>query len=649
VVCRISLVLGVLGLLLMVGGQPFYTDSPHATAYNQGRHLALDPVTGWLHLVYAFGETDASPIYYSYSTDHGINWSSIEEVGQGTGPCIVCEAGQVWVSYWHPNQRKIFTAARLTSGPSPTWTTFEVCGGYAYSAPSMAVCHLPYPNSTAGVYVVYDWFDNNSALYSICMNTVVLPQGRVDTTECVDAVPDPAQFFTPSVTVTAGGERGPEYVHVSWCMLPTPQGDAQLWYRMKFAPPHEWDAQYRISEFPVGQYEPAFSPSLEGFGDSVYLVWRSKEQGDPFGMVWRAQRHVEDPPPWYPYQFVDYDEPVAYSDCPQQSTRWAHAWQERDSQTDEDIWANLFMFPPTIPLWEDPLPSLYPNIVAELTVIPEEPLLLYAAWTNQVQSGPHPYEVRFECDTFYPPPQDGHRDFAYYDAQVGDSVKSRYCLARDGFKRWRDRSVDFGRDSLKYRLCYMNPNYDYKLMAVLFQVARDTWEQSFAFDGVPVAKVRLRPEVPETVLVYVPREAYAKDFRADLDITRLVGDYAVLAELKVLQCYPYKRKSGGSGEDAGLASVNGPAVRLLQLGPSPFGAATGVTYAVAEPSRVDINVYDALGRRIACLASGIADRGCHAVRWDGFDATGREARPGVYLLRVESDGICQSHKVVLTR
>jgi hypothetical protein len=649
VVSRTYLALGVIGLLVTAAGQGFYTETPFATAYNQGRHLVEDPTTGWLHIVYAYGETDVSPIYYSYSTDHGVSWSSTEEVGQGTGPCIVCEAGQVWVSYLRPNQRKIFTAARLISGPSPTWTTFEVCAGYAYSAPSMAVCHLPYPNSTAAVYVVYNWFDTNWAMYSICMNTVALPQGKIDTSECVHAVPDPAQFFAPSVTVTAGGERGPEYVHVSWCMLPTPQGDAQLWYRMKFAPPHEWDAPYRVSQPPPYEFEPAFYPSVEGFGDSVYIVWRSKEQGDPQGMVWRIQRHVEAPTPEWDYPQCVLDGLTEHANCPQQSTRWAHVWHERHTYATEDIWTNLFMCPPTSPLWEDPLQSLYPSIFAELTVVPEEPLLLYAAWTNQVQSGPHPYEVRFECDTFYPPPQDGFRSLAYYDVQVGDSVKSRYCLARDGFKRWRDHLVDFARDSLKYRLCYLNPNYDYKLMAVLFQVARDTWEQSFAFDGVPVAKVRLRPEVPETVLVYVPREAYAKDFRVDLDITKLVGDCAVLAELKVFQCYPYKRKSGGLGEDAGLASVNGPAVRLLQLGPSPFRATTSVSYVVTEPRHVDVNVYDALGRTIRCLASGVANRGCHSSCWDGLDATGRRARPGVYLLCVESDGLRQSRKVILAR
>ncbi len=72
---KVGLLLGVLGLLFAVAGQPFYTKSQTATGVNHSRHLALDPVTGWLHLVYAYGEPE-SDICYPYSTDQGDNWSA---------------------------------------------------------------------------------------------------------------------------------------------------------------------------------------------------------------------------------------------------------------------------------------------------------------------------------------------------------------------------------------------------------------------------------------------------------------------------------------------------------------------------------------------------------------------------------------------
>ncbi|MBM3313540.1 T9SS type A sorting domain-containing protein [candidate division WOR-3 bacterium] len=650
-VSKLSLVLGVLGLLFMAAGQGFFSETPLATAYNQGRHLALDPTTGWLHLVYAYGDADTSPIYYSHSPDHGTSWSQIEEVGRGTGPCIVCEDGRVWVSYWRQTERKVFAAIRVPGGESP-WVTFELCASDAWSAPAMAVCRfLPYPNAITGVYVVYNWFDVNTTFYVIVAKTVAFPTGVVGTKH-IHAVPGWfSQFFTPSVASTPGGELGPEYVHIAWCTQPTHESDPQLWFS-RVVPPHGQEPAYRVSGFNPDMLEPVFNPSVEGYGDSVYVVWRAKEQGDEYGMIWRAQRHLEFRE-WEPYLFVDLDDPSfdhRYTDCPQMSTRWAHVWHERKSVTAHDIWANMFMCGPTIPLQEDPLQSMYPSTVLEFPAwAPVQPFVaLYTVWTNEIEPG-GPFKVKFLCDTFYVPPQDGFKSLVYYDAQVADSVKSRYCMARDGFKRWRDYAVDFGRDSLKYRLYYLNPNYDYLVMAVLFHGGRSVWEQSFALDSVQVARVRFRPEVPETVLVYVPRETYARDFRADLDIRRLAGDYAVLSELRVFQCYPYRRRPGGTDHEAGLAGEDVSAVRLMQLGPSPFAASTVVSYVVTQPRRLEVSVYDVLGRQIRRLASGRFGPGNLTAGWDGLDEVGSRALPGVYLVRLQSDGRSHSGKVVLSR
>ncbi len=643
----ICFMFAVVGLLSAVAGQSFPTETQYATAYNQGRHLALDPVTGWLHLVFAYGETDDSPIHYSYSTDQGSTWSPVEVVGEGREPCIVCEGGQPWVSYWKWAPQKLFTAARLASG---IWQAFEVCKDNVFTPPSMAVCHKPPVASTGpAVCVAYGWFDPEWSYHIIRLHTVTLSSGPVEPPDAAWAAPADAHLWEPSVAVT-GGERGPgEYVHVSWCEQLPPQFDRQLWYRMRIAPGW-WDGQWEVSQARPDLYKPAFNPSIESFAESVYVVWRSKEQGDD-GMIWRAQRYVEDPPSvWFPIQPV-LDAATEYANCPQQSTPWAHAWHQRaDVTVDEDIWLNLFMLPPTFPLQVDEPQSLYPNIAAEVSTLPEEYLVLHTAWTSEAAPGsPTPYEVLFRRDVFTPPPHDGFRGFVYYDVQAGDSVRSRYCLARDGFRRWRGHSVDYGREGLKYRLWYLNPNYDYRVEAVLYQASQDTWEQSFSLDSVQVARVRFEPGVLETVLVYIPREKYVGDSRVDLDITRLVGDYAVLAELKLYQCYPYKRKSDDGSRDAVLADRCVQPVELVELGPAIIGAATRIDYAVSQPGYVDVGVYDALGRVVRRVATGFRGRGTYSATWNGLDANGRAVRPGAYLLRVESSGFSQTRKVVLTR
>jgi hypothetical protein len=258
----------------------------------------------------------------------------------------------------------------------------------------MAVCHfIPNPNNTPAVYVVYSWYDSTVACRVIRVNTVVLATGIVDT-ETVWASPSPEPLCTPSIASTPGGEQGPEYVHVAWLRTQNPESGPQLWYGVKYHPNGGWEDIARVSEPPPDDYEPAFNPSVEGYGDSVYVVWRAKEQGDQPGMIWRAQRPLDaspPPPPWDVWQ-VDFDERSfdhRYTDCPQMATRFAHVWHERTHDTNEDIYANLFMWPPIYQLWNDELRSVYPSICVELLM---QPLILYTVWTNEA---PPAYKVKF--------------------------------------------------------------------------------------------------------------------------------------------------------------------------------------------------------------------------------------------------------------
>jgi hypothetical protein len=44
----------------MVAGQSWIVETEFATANNQGRHLVEDPTTGYLHLVFDYGEDNHS-------------------------------------------------------------------------------------------------------------------------------------------------------------------------------------------------------------------------------------------------------------------------------------------------------------------------------------------------------------------------------------------------------------------------------------------------------------------------------------------------------------------------------------------------------------------------------------------------------------
>lgn len=84
----------------------------------------------------------------------------------------------------------------------------------------------------------------------------------------------------------------------------------------------------------------------------------------------------------------------------------------------------------------------------------------------------------------------------------------------------------------------------------------------------------------------------------------------------------------------------------LSNSPNPFDSSTELRFAMSEPAPYEIGVYDAAGKRVREF-HGIGRAGANAVRWDGLDAAGRKASPGVYYYRFASRGEALSRQVVL--
>ncbi|MBN2415441.1 serine hydrolase [bacterium] len=80
-----------------------------------------------------------------------------------------------------------------------------------------------------------------------------------------------------------------------------------------------------------------------------------------------------------------------------------------------------------------------------------------------------------------------------------------------------------------------------------------------------------------------------------------------------------------------------PDMSLLQVSlgrnyPNPFNPATTIRFTLAVRERVHLAVYNAAGRRVAVLADGVMDAGCHELVWNAAD------RPsGVYICRIRTE------------
>jgi hypothetical protein len=82
-----------------------------------------------------------------------------------------------------------------------------------------------------------------------------------------------------------------------------------------------------------------------------------------------------------------------------------------------------------------------------------------------------------------------------------------------------------------------------------------------------------------------------------------------------------------------LAVPSGPAANALRLSaaPNPSRGPMSFEFASAEAGRVTLRVTDLQGRLVREIDEGVLSAGTHRLGWDGRDAAGITAPPGVYV------------------
>ncbi len=104
---------------------------------------------------------------------------------------------------------------------------------------------------------------------------------------------------------------------------------------------------------------------------------------------------------------------------------------------------------------------------------------------------------------------------------------------------------------------------------------------------------------------------------------------------------------------ASAATGVGPpprSARLLPNVPNPFNPRTEIIFRTGLRGRVELDIYDTRGRRVACLVDAEElDAGEHSITWNGTDDRGRRVASGVYLVRLITGDQAAQRKVLLAR
>jgi photosystem II stability/assembly factor-like uncharacterized protein len=95
-------------------------------------------------------------------------------------------------------------------------------------------------------------------------------------------------------------------------------------------------------------------------------------------------------------------------------------------------------------------------------------------------------------------------------------------------------------------------------------------------------------------------------------------------------------------------STSSSGLALSAPAPNPSRGAFRFELVLGARAQVEVNVFDALGRRIRALARGARDAGRFPLAWDARDDRGARVSPGVFFVRASDGSNTRTHRIVLT-
>ncbi|MCB0749790.1 MAG: T9SS type A sorting domain-containing protein, partial [Ignavibacteriae bacterium] len=87
---------------------------------------------------------------------------------------------------------------------------------------------------------------------------------------------------------------------------------------------------------------------------------------------------------------------------------------------------------------------------------------------------------------------------------------------------------------------------------------------------------------------------------------------------------------------------------LFQNYPNPFNPSTKIKFSMPEDAKININVYNVLGEKVASVISEELKAGFHQVDFNS-NSTGYQLASGVYIYTIESKNFSQVKKMILMK
>jgi flagellar hook assembly protein FlgD len=198
--------------------------------------------------------------------------------------------------------------------------------------------------------------------------------------------------------------------------------------------------------------------------------------------------------------------------------------------------------------------------------------------------------------------------------------------------------------SVQYRFDGLNPESKYQLAAEFYSGDRTTRNEVIEADGFPLSNVSFAAKAVKTNYLDIPAEAYQDgqvtiSFNSTSDASALVSQLWLKETGADLNLKPWNAEEGFLSEY----------FVLEQNYPNPFNPETTIRFRTAESGKVDIAVFDILGRKVRTLVNETLSEGSHSIIWDGRNESGQSLASGIYFYRMQLKGHVQTKRMILLK
>jgi flagellar hook assembly protein FlgD len=83
--------------------------------------------------------------------------------------------------------------------------------------------------------------------------------------------------------------------------------------------------------------------------------------------------------------------------------------------------------------------------------------------------------------------------------------------------------------------------------------------------------------------------------------------------------------------------------------PNPFNPSTTIEYSLKVDSKIEIKIFNNLGRLVRSLFNGQSTSGTHLLTWDGRDDNGKQLSSGLYYYQIISETFSSAKKMLLLK